>query len=57
MIGGYESDNHTVGFFTKIGGVPTAVPEPSTWIMMGLGFAGLGLAGYRRASKAGLASA
>jgi hypothetical protein len=31
MIGGYESDNHTVGFFTKIGGVPSPVPEPSTW--------------------------
>jgi hypothetical protein len=57
MIGGYESDNHTVGFFTKIGGVTTAVPEPSAWIMMGLGFAGLSFAGHRRASKAGLASA
>ena len=31
------------------GGVTyTAVPEPSTWAMMGLGFASLGLAGYRR---------
>jgi PEP-CTERM motif len=28
------------------------VPEPSTWAMMLLGFAGLALAGYRRA-KAG----
>jgi hypothetical protein len=27
----------------------TAVPEPSTWAMMLLGFAGLGYAGYRRA--------
>jgi hypothetical protein len=26
----------------------TAVPEPATWAMMGLGFAGLGYAGYRR---------
>jgi hypothetical protein len=24
------------------------VPEPSTWAMMLLGFAGLGFAGYRR---------
>jgi choice-of-anchor C domain-containing protein len=32
-----------------IGGVAvTAVPEPSTWAMMLLGFVGLGLAGYRR---------
>jgi unsaturated chondroitin disaccharide hydrolase len=28
---------------------PTTVPEPSTWAMMLLGFAGLGFAGYRRA--------
>jgi hypothetical protein len=52
MIGGYESDNHTVGFFTKIGGVPSPVPEPSTWVMTGLGFAGLSFAAYRRAAKA-----
>ncbi len=26
---------------------PEAVPEPSTWAMMGLGFAGLAFAGYR----------
>jgi PEP-CTERM motif len=30
------------------GDVPNAVPEPSTWAMMGLGFAGLGLIAYRR---------
>ena len=28
------------------------VPEPSTWAMIGLGFAGLGLGGWRRAAKA-----
>ena len=27
----------------------SAVPEPSTWAMMLLGFAGLGFAGYRKA--------
>jgi hypothetical protein len=31
---------------------PSAVPEPSTWAMMLLGFAGLGFTGYRRAQKA-----
>jgi hypothetical protein len=28
----------------------TGVPEPSTWAMMLIGFAGLGYAGYRRAT-------
>ena len=31
--------------------VPTAVPEPSTWAMMLLGFAGLGFAGWRGRRK------
>ena len=34
----------------------TAVPEPSTWAMMLLGFVGLGYAAFRRRSK-GLAVA
>jgi hypothetical protein len=34
-----------------------AVPEPSTWAMMLLGFAGLGYAGWRRATRARPASA
>jgi hypothetical protein len=29
----------------------TGVPEPSTWAMMGLGFAGLAFMGYRRKDK------
>lgn len=29
----------------------SAVPEPATWAMMLLGFAGLGFAGYRRSAK------
>ena len=33
------------------------VPEPSTWAIMLLGFAGLGFAGYRRAKMARPASA
>ena len=36
--------------FTLVGSV---VPEPSTWAMLLLGFAGLGLAGYRTSLKAG----
>jgi PEP-CTERM motif len=32
--------------------VPFAVPEPSTWAMMLLGFAGLGFVGYRQAKAA-----
>ena len=35
----------------------SVVPEPSTWAMMLLGFAGLGFAGYRQARKARPASA
>jgi hypothetical protein len=31
---------------------PPAVPEPSTWAMMLIGFAGLALGGYRRARAA-----
>jgi len=31
--------------------VGSAVPEPSTWVMMVLGFAGLGFAGYRKTKK------
>ena len=39
-------------------GVQSAVPEPSTWAMMLLGFAGIGLMTYRRRKgMAGLATA
>ena len=34
-----------------------AVPEPSTWAMMGVGFAGLGLAGWKRSRTKRLAVA
>ena len=33
-------------------GVGSAIPEPSSWAMMLIGFAGLGYAGYRRARAA-----
>lgn len=35
----------------------SAVPEPSTWAMMALGFAGIGLLAYRRRSKPALMAA
>jgi choice-of-anchor A domain-containing protein len=35
------------------GTLPGAVPEPSTWAMMGLGFAGLGFLGLRSRKSAG----
>ncbi len=39
--GGYESDNHTVGFYTAVGGTP----EPASWAMLvaGFGLVGTGL--------------
>jgi hypothetical protein len=46
--GGYESDNHTVGFYTTRGGVP----EPATWAMLILGFGLVGFAARRRALRA-----
>ena len=38
------------GFFA----LTATVPEPSTWAMMMLGFAGLGFMAYRRKSKPAL---
>jgi hypothetical protein len=43
--------------YTSAGGLSLTAPEPSTWAMMvlgfaGLGFAGLGFAGYRTSRKA-----
>jgi uncharacterized membrane protein len=43
---GINDAGQVVGF----SGPVDSVPEPSTWAMMLLGFAGLGLAGYRRAN-------
>jgi PEP-CTERM motif len=40
------------GFFTV-----SSIPEPSTWAMMILGFAGIGLMAYRRKSKPTLMAA
>ena len=40
-----------------ISGGGGAVPEPSTWAMMVLGFAGLGFAGYRKVARVSSAAA
>ena len=42
---------------TSAGGLTLNVPEPSTWAMMILGFAGLGFAGYRKSRKAAVIAA
>lgn len=46
---GYESDNHTVGWWKSQGGTPVpGVPEPTTWAMLILGFGMIGYASRRR---------
>ncbi len=52
QVGGYESDNHTVGRWktisgTVVAGVPS-VPEPATWGMLLAGFAMVGVSARRR---------
>jgi hypothetical protein len=51
---GLAIDNFEVATGLTVAG---AVPEPSTWAMMILGFAGLGLMAYRRKSKPALMAA
>ena len=41
----------TLDYFPNAG-IAASTPEPSTWAMMILGFAGLGFAGYRKSHKA-----
>jgi probable HAF family extracellular repeat protein len=48
------NDNGTAVGVSYIPLPPPPVPEPSTWAMMLLGFAGLGFAGYRRGRSAAL---
>jgi hypothetical protein len=57
---GINDLGHIVGFYTNADGntigFETSVPEPSTWAMMLLGFAGLGFLGYRKVRTGSLAT-
>ena len=59
--GGYlgaSGDATSLSDLFKPGAIPGAVPEASTWVMMGLGFVGLaGAAAYRRKAGATAKSA
>ena len=47
---GANTSNQDISNFTF--STPSVVPEPSTWAMMALGFAGLGFLGYRKTRSA-----
>jgi probable HAF family extracellular repeat protein len=53
---GINDQGQIVGYFESAAGVG-GVPEPSTWAMMILGFAGIGFVAYRRKSKPALMAA
>jgi len=43
----YQAWISGAGFYGVTGALAVSSPEPATWVMMGLGFAGLAFAGYR----------
>jgi hypothetical protein len=49
-----DPDRYQIMFSPGITNITNAVPEPSTWAMMILGFAGLGFMAYRRKLKPAL---
>jgi PEP-CTERM motif len=49
---GYTPLQYVTNISASIEGSASVVPEPSTWAMLLLGFAGLGYAGYRRSRRA-----
>ena len=58
-LSGYGSGFSNAQFFSASGGpFPVGpIPEPSTWAMLIVGFAGIGFVAYRRKSKPALMSA
>jgi hypothetical protein len=64
LVNGINDKGELVGFYANTVGTPDAVngflairvPEPSTWAMMLLGFAGLGFLGYRKVRMGTLAA-
>lgn len=58
FIGSTDDDYNAVGGATVVFDVATtttAVPEPATWALLLIGFAGIGYAGYRRSANRKLA--
>ena len=56
----FYADRHVTDAFANIqlsGDITTTVPEPSTWAMLVIGFAGLGYASLKRGRRDRLASA
>jgi hypothetical protein len=54
----YHNEEGAIGSESfQILGVTAAVPEPSTWAMLLLGFAGIGFMAYRRKAKSALMAA
>ena len=51
ILSGADGGNNVLSVDPLVTGTIGAVPEPSTWAMMFLGFAGIGFMAYRRKSK------
>ena len=55
ILQGAQDPQYSIDFTTPVVGGSiagtTSIPEPSTWAMMLIGFAGLGYAGFRRSRK------
>jgi hypothetical protein len=54
---GYTEELRTVGYTPTFTLTLVSIPEPSTWALMALGFAGLGFAAFRRSTKQRLGAA